>query len=146
MIPRLLSFVARAMAIAQLTQLHISIPASEAPPGQVPAECFPGGTSSQGLTSPRRVSFASNVTLLGGAPPLVNSPDIILHEPLRPEIVDEDDMDTGCATTDTPAPIIRPPPGFQQFSWPREEWNIGGDPSLFNFAKELPGWFPWLYG
>ena len=39
-IPRLLSFVARAMAIAQLTQLHIFIPASGVPPGQVPAECF----------------------------------------------------------------------------------------------------------
>ena len=44
-LPRLLSFVVRAMAIAQLTQLNISIPASGAPPGQVPAECFPGGTS-----------------------------------------------------------------------------------------------------
>ena len=45
-LPRLLPFVGRAMAIALLTQLHISIPASVAPPGQVPAECFPGGTSS----------------------------------------------------------------------------------------------------
>ena len=35
-IPRLLSFVARAMTIAQLTQLHIAIPASGVPPGQVP--------------------------------------------------------------------------------------------------------------
>ena len=32
-LPRLLSFVVRAMAIAQLTQLNISIPASGAPPG-----------------------------------------------------------------------------------------------------------------
>ena len=23
---------------------------------------------------------------------------------------------------------------------------MGGDPSLFNFAKELPGWFPWSFG
>ena len=36
--PRLLSFVGRAMAIAQLTQLLISVPASGAPPGQVPEE------------------------------------------------------------------------------------------------------------
>ena len=50
-LPRLLSFVVRAMAIAQLTQLNISIPATGAPPGQVPAECFPGGVSSQELTS-----------------------------------------------------------------------------------------------
>ena len=42
-IPRLLSCVCRAMAIARLVHLKISIPSSGAPPGQVPAECFPGG-------------------------------------------------------------------------------------------------------
>ena len=41
-VPRLLSCVCRAMAIAQLTHLRISISSSGAPPGQVPAECFPG--------------------------------------------------------------------------------------------------------
>ena len=50
-LPRLLSLVVRAMAIAQLTQLKISIPASGAPPGQVTADCFPGGAPSQELTS-----------------------------------------------------------------------------------------------
>ena len=39
----LLSCVVRAMAIAKLTHLKISIPSSGAPPGQVPVECFPGG-------------------------------------------------------------------------------------------------------
>ena len=118
-LPRRLSFVGRAMAIAQLTQLHISIPASGAPPGQVPEEYFPGGTSSRELTSPCRVSFASDITVLCGAPPLDKSPDIILHE-------DEDDMDTVCATTDARVPIVRPPPGFRQLSWPREESTIPG--------------------
>ena len=47
-----LSFMARAMAIAQLTHMHISIPASGAPPGQVPEECFPRGMSSLRLTDP----------------------------------------------------------------------------------------------
>ena len=143
-LPRLLSFVDRAMAIAQLTQLRISIPASGAPPGQAPAECFPGGTSSQGLTSPRCVSFASSVTVLGDSPLLVHSPDIIVHDPLRPEVVEEDDMDTGkgYVTRDKSAPIIPPPPGFRQFSWPREDWKVGGDPSLCTFTKELHGWFP----
>ena len=46
-IPRLLSLVSRAMAIAQFTQLHISVPVSGMPPGQVPEECFPGGASSR---------------------------------------------------------------------------------------------------
>ena len=52
-----LSFADRAMAIAQLTQLHISILASGMPPGQVPAECFPGGVSARELTSPRSASL-----------------------------------------------------------------------------------------
>ena len=42
-IPCLLSCVCRAMAIARLTHLKISIPSLGAPAGQVPAECFPGG-------------------------------------------------------------------------------------------------------
>ena len=41
-ISRILSCVGWAMAIAQLTHLRISIPASGAPPGQVPADCFQG--------------------------------------------------------------------------------------------------------
>ena len=41
-VPRLLSCVNRTMAIAQLTHLRISVPPSGAPPGQVPADCYPG--------------------------------------------------------------------------------------------------------
>ena len=76
---------------------------------------FPGGTSSQQLTGPRRVSFASSVTVLGDAPPLVHSPDISVQEP-------------PCHTLS------------------HEEWKVGGDPSLFMFTMELPGWFPWSSG
>ena len=39
-IPRLLSSVCRAMAIAQLTHLRLSIPLSGAPPGKVPESCY----------------------------------------------------------------------------------------------------------
>ena len=42
------SVVPWAMAIAQLTHLHISIPASGAPPGQVPEQCFPRDTWTDG--------------------------------------------------------------------------------------------------
>ena len=42
-VPRLLCCVSRAMAIARLTHLRISIPSSGAPPGEVPVEYFPGG-------------------------------------------------------------------------------------------------------
>ena len=40
------------MAIAQPTHLRISIPSSGAPPGQVPAECFPGGVCATAEASP----------------------------------------------------------------------------------------------
>ena len=74
-------------------------------PGQVPAECFPSGTLSQGLTSPRRVSFANSVTVLGDAPPLVHSLDISVQEPLRSEVVEEYDMDTGGHPTSAGVPV-----------------------------------------
>ena len=80
-IPRLLSFMDRAMVIARLTHLNILIPASGMPPGQVPAECFPGGTSTRELTSSQRVSFACDVTVLGRTPAPVHPPDIVLGEP-----------------------------------------------------------------
>ena len=50
-IPRLLSCVCRAMAIARLTHLRISIPSSGAPPGQVPVECFPEAADSATLAN-----------------------------------------------------------------------------------------------
>ena len=49
---KLLSLAGRAMVIAQLTHLHISISASESPPGEVLKECFPSVQLS-------RVSFTS---------------------------------------------------------------------------------------
>ena len=63
-IPRLLSCMCRAIAITRLTHLRISIPSSRAPPGQVPAECFPGETGPVTQTR-RRVSFVDGVTVLG---------------------------------------------------------------------------------
>ena len=71
------------MAIAQLTHLHISIPATGAPP-EVPEECFPHGPLSRGPVDPRRVSFASGVTVMGGDPTLEQSPDQIPVD--RPDI------------------------------------------------------------
>ena len=148
-LPRLLSFMVRAMAIAQLTQLRISIPASGSPPGQAPADCFPGGALSQDLTSSRRVPFASSVTVLGDALPPVYSPESGTQELLRSAVAEEDEIDTVRGTTDatdTPSTIIPPPPGFSQFSWPYEDWSVGDEPSLSTFTKALPGWFPGIAG
>ena len=74
------------------------------------------------------------------------SPNILIHDPVCPEIAEDDEMDIVRAETDLPIPVIRPPPGFRKFSWPREEWGPDGDLPLFSFSKELPGWFPWGYG
>ena len=57
-------------------------------------------------------------------------------------------MDIMNAEPDVPEPdraVLRPPPQFRKFSLPRKEWGPDGDPSLFDFSKELPGWFPWGY-
>ena len=37
-------------------------------------------------------------------------------------------------------------PGFRQFSWPRDDWMVAGDPSLNTVVEELPGWSPWSAG
>ena len=69
---------------------------------------------------------------------LVDHPNIQIHDPVCPDIPEEGDMDISIA-------VLRPPPGFLQFSWLLEEWGPGGDPSLFDFSKKLPSWFPWGY-
>ena len=140
-----LSVVVRAMAIAQHTQLRIFIPASGVPPGQVPADCFPGGVPSQELTSSRWVSFAGSVTVLGDAPPPVCSPDCSAQELICSVVTEEDEMaivEEMTDTTDAPPTIIPPPPGLSQFSWPYEDWSVGDGQSLFTFTKDLPGWCP----
>ena len=74
-VPRLLSCVCWAMAITQLTHLRISIPSSGAPPGQVPAECFPGGAPLVRPASRRHVWPPDEVTMLGDAELPVCSPE-----------------------------------------------------------------------
>ena len=95
--------------------------------------------------SPVACHSPSGVTILGGEPSLEQSPDIQIHDPVCPDITEDDQMDIINAEPDVHVPILRPPPGFRQLSWPREEWGPDGDPSLFDFSKELPGWFPWGY-
>ena len=57
-ITKLLSFVNRAMVIAQLTHLRIAIPSSGNPPGEVPSDCFPTTTETISTKKPRRVTFS----------------------------------------------------------------------------------------
>ena len=75
---------------ARLTHLQISIPASGAPPGHVPADCFPGGAPRKDRPGSLRVSFADDVTMLGVMSPSVCSP--VLEEPtplVSPVVVDD---------------------------------------------------------
>ena len=96
--------------VTQLTNLHISIPASGAPPGEVPEECFPRGVLSRGMTDPRCVPFASGVTVLGDDPLLEQSLDIRIHVPVCPDVVEDDDMDSVEALLDVPVHVFQPPP------------------------------------
>ena len=79
------------------------------------------------------VSFASGVTILGGEPSLEQSPDIRIHDPVCPDITEDDEMDIMNAELDVPIPVLGPP-GFRQFSWPQEKWGPDGDPFLFEFS------------
>ena len=105
------------MAIAQLTHLRISVPASGAPPGQVPADCYPGGVPSKDRPSLRRVSFAEDVTVLVDVSPSVCSPERGTPTQLVP-VVAEDDVITPVgetiASSDASPTIIPPPPGFSE--------------------------------
>ena len=89
-IPRLLSCVCRAMAIARLIHLRISILVSGAPPGHVPDDCFPRGAPRKARPGSLRVSFADNVTMLGVMPPSVCSPVLEEPTPLVSSVVMDD--------------------------------------------------------
>ena len=58
-ISKLISLANRAMAIAQLTQLRIAIPASGSAPGEIPMDCFPGTKDVATSPVPKWVSFAT---------------------------------------------------------------------------------------
>ena len=145
-IPHLLSFVNRAMVIARLTHLNILIRSSGMPLGQVPGECFPGGASTTELTSSRWVSFACDITVLGRTSAPVHSPDIVLCEPSGPAVIMEVDMVTEAVAMDASAAVVLPPPGFRQFSWPRDDWMVGSDTSLEPEVEVFTGGSPWKAG
>ena len=137
-IPKLLSVAVRAMAIARLTHLHLSIPASGAPAGEVPAHCFPIVGASTKPPRPQRVSFTQDVPLpmadvqLQFSEPVVD-PDI------GSNLVTE--TMTGPVTVpETPAQPISPPPGFPQFSWPQTGWIPEGEDSIDPGLQFVTSW------
>ena len=86
---------------------------------------FPVCAAFTGVGGPRRVSFASAVTVLGVAPDSEQSsdrvpgdlPDIPVHDPVCPDIPEEDDMDVSIKVSYVPVPVLPPPMGFKRFFW-----------------------------
>ena len=129
-VPRLLSCVSRAMAIAQLTHLRISVPASEAPPGQVPADCYPWGAPHTKRPSPRHVSFAEDVTMLGDVSPSVCSPEQGTPTQLVSAVAEEDviaPVGEPIGSSSTAPASLPPPPGFSPFSWLVDDGNMNNE-------------------
>ena len=125
----------RAISIAQLTQLRISILSSGAPPGEVPADCFPSADSLPVTVAPRWVTFAPDVPT-----PM---------EDTQLQLTDTDRSPAGCCVTATDAETIlttpsektiSPPPGFPQFQWPQADWILKGDPSIDPGLKLVTSW------
>ena len=125
---KLLLTANRAMAITELTHLRISIPASGASPGKVPAHCFPGGVASAVPPQPRRVSFAPNV--------LAPMEDVRLTLPELEVLPDDGGVPVTIAEPsratlfESPEKVISPPPGFPLFSWPEADWIREGDSAI----------------
>ena len=137
-VAKLLSLVSRAMAIARLTHLRISVPSSGASPGKVPNDCFPGTDIPAVTTTSKRVTFA----------PLIQT----TMEVTDPQMTDIDSppaeectvaMNTESGPTKLPMipeMTISPPPGFPQFRWPQTDWSLEGDPSLDPGLKFVTSW------
>ena len=132
-IPKLLSFVGRAIAIAWPTHLRISVPSSGAPLGEVPSDCFPDTDTSAVTIAPRRVTF-----------------EPVIPTPMEDTELQLTDTDRGATVTDaesgpttppkTSERTILPPPGFPQFQWPQADLILKGDPLLDPGLKFVTSW------
>ena len=129
-IPRLLSTMCRAMAIARLTHLRLSIPLSGAPPGKVPELCFPDAETAVTQPLPRRVSFAKDVNTLNTKDdsPVWSQ----ISPPLTKPVVEEREEDTQTSEVDgleisSPESDRPPPPGFPPFVFPEDDRGMDAD-------------------
>ena len=117
------------IAVAQLTQLRIAIPASGNAPGEVPMDCFPITKDVDTCKVTKRVSF-DPVDQMSSVPV-----DIATAE--TEEMPSVNAMVTGARET---SPV--PPPGFRPFEWPEAKWIKNGelqrDPGL-NFVQNSRG-------
>ena len=129
-IPRLLSSVCRAMAIARLTHLRLSIPLSGAPPGKVPKSCFPDAETAVTQPPPRRVLFAEDANTLCTEDDSPVSSQI--SPPLTRPVVELTDKDAPASEGDglqicSPESVMPPPPRFPPFVFPDDDGGIDVD-------------------
>ena len=154
---KLLGLVARAMAIAKLTDVHISIPSSGSVTEAVLESYFSHVPLIPALTSSRRVSFACKITVIGAAtesaavreatslsppalPELVPM-DIQRHKPVYTLFPEEDFMHDSTVVLKPDFSSLPAPPGFEKFTWPEATRGLGSIPSTFDLYADLPGWF-----
>ena len=127
-ITKLLSFVNRAMVIAQLTHLRIVIPSSGTPPGEVPSDCFPKTTAPVVTMRPRRVTFSPEIqSMMEEIDLLITDQDETPTDSPMITIIEETEQ---TKAQETKEESIVPPPGFRPFQWPQAEWEQEGDATL----------------
>ena len=126
-ISRLISLANRAMAVAQLTQLRIAIPASGNAPGEVPMDCFPITKDVDTRKVTKRVSFEP-VDQMSSVPV-----DIATAETKETPSVNA--RVTGARET---SPV--PPPGFRPFEWPEAKWIKNGELQRDPGLKFVASW------
>ena len=120
-ITKLLSFVNRAMVIAQLTHLRIAIPSSDTPPGEVPSDCFPETTAPAVTKKLRRVTFSPVIqSTMEEIDLLTTDQDETTANSPMITIIEETEQ---TKAQETKPESTVPPPGFLPFQWPQAEWE-----------------------
>ena len=137
-ITKLLTFVNRAMVIAQLTHLRIAIPSSGNPPGEVPSDCFPKTTEPAVPTKHRRVTFSPVIqSTMEEMDLLTTDQDETPAD--RPMITIIEGTEPTKAQETTQESIV-PPPGFLPFQWPQAEWEETGEATLDPGLEFVASW------
>ena len=137
-ITKLLSFVNRAMVIAQLTHLQIAIPSSGNPPGEVPSDCFPRMDEPGMTKTPKRVTFAPVIQTTTGEmdPPTMDQNETPTDSPMIAKQEETEEVRAHGIREES----IVPPPGFRPFQWPQAEWEDIGDATLDPGLEFVASW------
>ena len=145
---KLLALVARAMAIAHLTHLHITISASAS---RVLEECFLSVPFPWVSAVPRPVSFASEVTALDASPDSdhlpdlvpVDLPDIQIHDPVYPRVPEENPMAVSTKVSELNVPLPPPPPVSSPLYGRRLLGDQAATPLCLTFRRNYRGGSRW---